>query len=661
MNHIQPLQFTANARLKDIIGRGLIYDDNIAILELVKNSKDANSPSVSINFVECDKRSGESKLIISDHGQGMSLDDIKEKWLNIAYSEKRDIHSRIGGFYAGNKGIGRFSCDRLGKKLDIYTRSKGSEIIELHIDWEDFEINDFNKQISDIAIRTRNLSVRELEIETGKRDFSHGAVMVIRDLRSKWTKENLLSLRKELERFSIDPDNQFEVFLSHWKYDRGHIVNQPIKNKIFSDLDFRTTSISAKVMGDGQYLEIELRHAGDYIFKAQEHNSYSEIKELDARIYFLNPSSKAFFKRRTGYSLEQFGSIHLFLNGFRISPYGSFGNDWLGVNSRESLNRIIKTKDIVGFVKLTDTVGSFETVSSREGLVDNLGYRQLTAQCDLINPKKKSNQECGIIFKLINKLEKFVIEGLDWDKIETTECSGEISAPNGKFKNLEKNNLLLRSIAPVIRYKSVDRSIISITVNADYITRIAKNFSDDYRKEIEKLEVKLDGLPFDKLLPSEKRNVSKLVDRISETVSEKNKTIASLKAKNTDNEKRLKAEQKRRMFAEKFYSKDNEKIAQVNHQIGLLSLSSLEKLNWIGKKFREDSNSYTKNDLMDVLDEIQFGLRKIYKVANLVLKANFDLTNDMVEDDLVQFIDEYVKNYTDIADAYFLKISVLNS
>lgn len=32
--------FKANAGVKDIVGRGLIYDDNIAIIELVKNSKD---------------------------------------------------------------------------------------------------------------------------------------------------------------------------------------------------------------------------------------------------------------------------------------------------------------------------------------------------------------------------------------------------------------------------------------------------------------------------------------------------------------------------------------------------------------------------------------------------------------------------------------------
>jgi hypothetical protein len=31
------VHFKANAAVKDIVGRGLIYDDNIAITELVKN------------------------------------------------------------------------------------------------------------------------------------------------------------------------------------------------------------------------------------------------------------------------------------------------------------------------------------------------------------------------------------------------------------------------------------------------------------------------------------------------------------------------------------------------------------------------------------------------------------------------------------------------
>lgn len=40
----------------------------------------------------------------------MNRYDIENKWLFVAHSEKKDS-DRV---YAGSKGIGRFSCDRLG-------------------------------------------------------------------------------------------------------------------------------------------------------------------------------------------------------------------------------------------------------------------------------------------------------------------------------------------------------------------------------------------------------------------------------------------------------------------------------------------------------------------------------------------------------------------
>ena len=67
-------------------------DDNIALIELVKNSKDAGSPSVQISFqISTDSNTREefSELLIYDNGKGMSKDDIVNKWLNIAYSQKK--------------------------------------------------------------------------------------------------------------------------------------------------------------------------------------------------------------------------------------------------------------------------------------------------------------------------------------------------------------------------------------------------------------------------------------------------------------------------------------------------------------------------------------------------------------------------------------------
>ena len=84
------MHFKTNVQLKSIIGKDLINDDNIAILELVKNAFDADSKKVEVeyfNLKENDDKiistySGKtSRLIIQDDGLGMSLGDIQNKWL----------------------------------------------------------------------------------------------------------------------------------------------------------------------------------------------------------------------------------------------------------------------------------------------------------------------------------------------------------------------------------------------------------------------------------------------------------------------------------------------------------------------------------------------------------------------------------------------------
>ena len=62
------------------IGRDLIQDNYAAVIELVKNAYDADSPYVNIEFKK-NPNISEYSIIISDHGHGMSRDDIINKWL----------------------------------------------------------------------------------------------------------------------------------------------------------------------------------------------------------------------------------------------------------------------------------------------------------------------------------------------------------------------------------------------------------------------------------------------------------------------------------------------------------------------------------------------------------------------------------------------------
>lgn len=90
------LSFRVSAGLKNIIGRDLISDKYIAIFELVKNSYDAGASKVDISFTKTDE--GHDQIIISDNGCGMTYDDIVEKWLFVAYSEKKPQNREKSSF-----------------------------------------------------------------------------------------------------------------------------------------------------------------------------------------------------------------------------------------------------------------------------------------------------------------------------------------------------------------------------------------------------------------------------------------------------------------------------------------------------------------------------------------------------------------------------------
>ena len=155
MNEQQKLFFQVNAGIKNIVGKELIHSDSIAIIELIKNSKDADATKSTIRFIN-EQKNQDSSLIISDNGKGMTLNDLKNKWLNVAYSEKKE--NILNKLYAGNKGVGRFSCDRLGKNLTLYTKAQEGNYIKLSINWEDFENKGINDEMSTIPVLAQELS-----------------------------------------------------------------------------------------------------------------------------------------------------------------------------------------------------------------------------------------------------------------------------------------------------------------------------------------------------------------------------------------------------------------------------------------------------------------------------------------------------------------------
>ena len=222
--------FLSHVNIKNIIGKELINDDNVAVMELVKNSYDAGAKKVTVEFKNLkSKDKKDHQIIIADDGMGMSKEDILHKWLNLAYSIKRVQNAQNNRLQASNKGIGRFSCDRLGKQLDIYTK-QNSKAYHLKINWEDFEnIEDYSVQINEIPMQLREVFDREIKKDTSYKINKNGTIVKISYLRTKWIKLNednlfndvlnfqkIVSLKSTLEKLinksQVESDN-FKIFL----------------------------------------------------------------------------------------------------------------------------------------------------------------------------------------------------------------------------------------------------------------------------------------------------------------------------------------------------------------------------------------------------------------------------------------------------------------
>ena len=368
--------FRISSELKNVIGQDLITDDFVAIFELVKNSFDAKASKVSVIFNLDDKN---PSIHIVDDGKGMSIKDIRDKWLFLAYSAKKEgTEDEIGvrnRHYAGNKGVGRFSCDRLGQLLHLEAKTRSSVISVLDIDWRDFEHqakNDFIK----VAV---NLEEKEFfsdipDIGAVRQD--HGVVLSISRLREpkSWTYEKLRSLKRALSKL-LDPFDgdmtQRQIVISAKAFlkrdaeeseknvkkgGEPYPVNGPVGNSLFSVLQSKTTSINAKI--EGEKLVVRLEDRGTFIYSSEEKlgEEFSLLKDvsLDAAIAYLNQAAKATFARRMGIASVSFGSLFLVKNGFRIYPIGEESNDFWGIDRRkqQGYNRYLGSREILGRIRI---------------------------------------------------------------------------------------------------------------------------------------------------------------------------------------------------------------------------------------------------------------------------------------------------------------------
>jgi signal transduction histidine kinase len=608
---------------------------------------------------------------------------------------------------AGAKGVGRFSCDRLGRFLDMYTRKKGKPVYRIAIDWKDFEIdNDMDLKIQDIPVAVEEVGLKPFKERFGY-DLEQGTVIEISKLRSQWTTidekkdkwdtSKLLDLKRYLEKL-INPNQAFEskgfiirLIADEFKAEDAlaqevEEINGIVKNKIFEKLEFTTTVIESKISPKGDTITTTLTDKNREVFTIVENNvGYTLLTDVTISIFYLNPYSKAYFKKYTGIRSVNFGSIFLFINGFRVNPLGDYNDDWLRMEIRKGQghSKFLGTREVVGRIEINDLKENFKVISSREGIVKD---RRLAQIVDI-----QPSSYRGFFYKTLKRLERYVVDGLDWDRteidarkigpmVEASNWKYEPSKEKYKLSQYKKNEKVMGLLTSIVLLETKQENIIRLHIDEELISQLLNEQEDKAREKFNKFFTKnslfskrvLDDLTWDAIktvrselekkeleLKQKKRELA----RKNKALAEKERELRNLKWKKKKLEKDLdeknnridKLEEKSKRQEQQIYfqqrhmdlSGDYTELLHLHHQIGISS----DTINGLLAELKESAGEgdIDKDSILEYILELSFETHKINALALMATGAKFnteftELSNENLTQYIVQYINEVSKH-----------------
>jgi signal transduction histidine kinase len=394
-------KFRPKARIIHTLGSEIIKDSFAAIIELVKNSYDADAEYVIIKFSELtDKK--DAKIIIADDGHGMTYDTVMNVWMIPGTEDKIDRkQSPKGRAFLGAKGIGRLAAGRIGNLLTLETTDKAKNTTILLINWSSLYEDKYLDEV-------------EFLIDVQKKKKEPGTEIIIESIDDEWFSESTLqSLIKELRKLLSPVRNKREKFgifldledcgIPSFKKFHGELEPFPV-------LEYFDYRLSGKVHENGKIIlkfrngiiknlpveniniEINTKELG--ITLANDKLSFGEM-ELDLRVFDRDPDSidelikrsklkdeegNFLGKREAKRLLDELAGVSMFRAGFRIRPYGDSGYDWLELDKDRVQNPALRigSDQITGYIQIgSETYSGLKEKSSREGLFESRNYFDL--------------------------------------------------------------------------------------------------------------------------------------------------------------------------------------------------------------------------------------------------------------------------------------------
>jgi signal transduction histidine kinase len=548
------LNFKADAHLVQVLGEQLIASERVGILELVKNSIDAgasyckvkiekvpNLPDIPESLYEFNEYDG-PVIIIEDDGSGMTKEQIELGWLRPASTLKTNVKEKLkrerekairenkletyenylkilkaenkGRIPLGEKGVGRFACHRLGKKIIIKTKIKRNnyEFI-LKIDWDDFNFLDgSHKDLDDVKV--------SLTRQAPSRDYGSkgsGTQLIIFGGREGFelSEDEIKEINRTLIKLNSpkpNPDNKLPSFTVSFECLQIPTLEEKPVHEHFEPI-FTITGIvddwgkfnydflfsppnSVPMPKDERKDKIQdLRTQLDDKFK-----SYWQMPEDPKKL--RKPVCGSFFVhlnvwyRRSPWvegpfagdfikELDKYGGISVFRDGINVFP-AEWGaeTDWLELTKAHiKKGSNISYRDIIGNIEIEQSI-NFNLIdkTNREGVLHNRAYNDFKRliqgiialiSIDVKGKRDDFNKLTGNVERDLGKLSEAskaasdILERID-DKYDVPNDPLGILERLGE-KHEKKTNLtnLQRSL------KNLEKSLAIIKDNQDIMTEQA--------------------------------------------------------------------------------------------------------------------------------------------------------------------------------------------
>ena len=490
---VHELNFKPRARLLLQLGDQLIKNEKIALIELVKNSYDADASRADI-YMENNEDPNGGYIIIEDDGFGMDLDTIINVWMEPGSDFKTEkflnrVESpRFKRLPIGEKGIGRFGAHKLGNIIEMTTRKSRSKEIYVKIDWTIFNKYRYLEQVP-ITIIERSTPRIFKENKTG-------TSISISNLRIQWTRGVAREVKRSITALISPFETKSSFFAEFYIANRIHWFEGLLEWKDIKEyalyhfkVVIRGTSIKKF---DYQFIpwpsmsKLSGREVKYYEKKKQEGFTkteeklieyFKELEDIKGNIFSLDNTNIGeivfegyIFDRdqfilklgvvdKKGFKayLDNNSGVRVFRDGLRVYDYGEPENDWLGLDLRRvnQPSKKISNNIILGAVYLNRDE-SFDLIekTNREGFVENPAYEAL----------KNS---------ILHTLE--IIETLRYsDKLKLREIYGPTS----------KSEPVLQLLGELKEY--IDTNIKEPVIKKE-ITKYLIKVEDDYRRIYENL------------------------------------------------------------------------------------------------------------------------------------------------------------------------------